>query len=214
MPGVPGQPKACSASTAERAACAISASASSTCAPRSRLRSSISDKEFLQARLGRLSGGTAILRTGGYTETEIDSRKEVARRAVTGLRLAIEDGVVPGGGAALLGCQACLNSLPAANEDEALAYRILSRALEEPIRVIAHNSGFSEDVILDRIQSAPPGYGFDARQEKIVDLREQGVLDAVRVLVKALEVAVSGAGMALTTDVIVHHSLPKESVEP
>ncbi len=94
----------------------------------------------------------------------------------------------------MLGCQACLNSLPAANEDEALAYRILGRALEEPMRVIAHNSGFSEDVILDRIQSAPPGYGFDARQEKIVDLREQGILDAVRVLVKALEVAVSGAG--------------------
>jgi chaperonin GroEL len=173
-----------------------------------------SDKELLQARLGRLSGGTAILRTGGYTETEIESRQEIARRAVTGLRLALEDGVVPGGGVALLGCQACLDNLPADNEDETLAYRILGRALEEPMRVIAHNSGYSEDVILDRVQSAPPGFGFDARQKMIVDLREQSLLDAVRVLVKALEVAVSGAAMALTTDVIVHHSLPKESLEP
>lgn len=173
-----------------------------------------SEKELLQARLGRLTGGTAILRTGGYTETEIESRKEVARRAVTGLRLAIEDGVVPGGGVALLNCQACLERLPAASDDEALAYRILGRALEEPLRVIAQNSGYSQDVIIDRLQSAPPGSGFDARQGKIVDLRAEGVQDAVRVLAKALEVAVSGAAMALTTDVIVHHSLPKESIEP
>jgi len=122
--------------------------------------------------------------------------------------------VAPGGGVALLSCQACLADLPAANEDEALAFRILGRALEEPLRVIAYNSGYSEDVIIDRLQSAPPGSGFDARQGKIVDLRAQGVQDAVRVLVKALEVAVSGAAMALTTDIIVHHSLPKESLEP
>jgi chaperonin GroEL len=172
------------------------------------------EKQLLQDRLGRLSGGTAILRVGGFTETEMKHREEVARRAITGLRLALQEGVVPGGGAALLACQAALLELEAETTDEAYAYRILARALEEPMRVIAENAGFSADVILDRVQSSPAGYGLDVRQEKILDMKTAGILDSTRVLNKALEVAVSGAALALTTDVIVHHSLPKESIQP
>jgi chaperonin GroEL len=172
------------------------------------------EKQLLQDRLGRLSGGTAILRVGGFTETEMKHREEVARRAITGLRLALQEGVVPGGGAALLACQAALLELEAETTDEAYAYRILARALEEPMRVIAENAGFSADVILDRVQSSPAGYGLDVRQEKILDMKTAGILDSTRVLNKALEVAVSGAALALTTDVIVHHSRPKESIQP
>ena len=173
-----------------------------------------SEKELLQQRLGRLSGGTAILKVGGFTDTQISTLTELAKRAVTGLRLAIQDGVIPGGGAGLLGCQAALLVLPAENDEEAIAFRILARALEEPMRVIAENAGFSSDVILDRVQSSPANFGFDARQGKILDMQMQGILDSHQVIQRALEVAVSGAAMALTTDVIVHHSRPKESVEP
>jgi chaperonin GroEL len=173
-----------------------------------------SEKEQLQMRLGRLSGSTAIFRVGGFTDTEIETRKEVATRAVTGLRLAIQSGVVPGGGAGLLQCQSAILNLPANNEDEKIAYRILARALEEPMRVIASNTGYSADVILDRVYSAPPGYGFDAQIEKIVNMQEAGIMDSVRVIEQALEIAISGAAMTLTTDIIVHHRKPKESLEP
>ncbi len=183
---------------------------------RNQIRQSEQDAEkaLLQDRLGRLSGGTAILRVGGFTETEMKWREEVAKRAITGIRLAMQDGVVPGGGAGLLGCQTALLEMPSDNEDEAYAYRILAHALEEPMRVIAENAGFSADVVLDRVQSSPSGFGLDVRQEKILDLRSAGIQDSTRVLKKALEVAISGAAMALTTDVIIHHSRPKESIEP
>jgi chaperonin GroEL len=156
------------------------------------------EKALLQDRLGRLSGGSAILRVGGFTESEMKVREVVAKRAITGIRLAMQDGVVPGGGAGLLGCQVALLELTAETADEAYAYRILAHSFEEPMRVIAENAGFSADVIV----------------EKIVDLSSAGIQDSTLVLNKALEVAITGAAMALTTDVIIHHSRPKESIEP
>jgi chaperonin GroEL len=95
------------------------------------------DRANLIERIGRLSGGTAILRVGGIHETERKARKDVAERAVAGIRVAIQGGVVPGGGSALLDARQALEALPANNEDETIAYRILSRALEEPMRAIA-----------------------------------------------------------------------------
>lgn len=172
------------------------------------------EKEKLRERLGRLTGGTAILRVGGATDTETEALKTTALRAVTTLRHAISGGVVPGGGTALVNAQRGLENLPAANRDEASAYKILSRALEEPMRAIARNAGYQPDVILEKVKSSPPGYGFDARSGRIVDMRQIGVLDAALVLKKALEVAVTGAALALTTDVIVHHRKPQECVEP
>ncbi len=163
-----------------------------------------------RTRLGRISGGTAILRVGGTYENEIKARKEVANRAVNSLRHALRDGVVLGGGAALLQAREALDALPVDHEDTGIAYRILARALEEPMRTIAKNAGFNPDIILDRVQSAPAGYGFDAFSGKVVDLKENQILDGLTVVERAVQTAISGAAMALTTDIIVHHRRPKE----
>jgi chaperonin GroEL len=172
------------------------------------------DRGELRMRLGRLNGGTVILRVGAIHETEREARKAVAERAVTGIRNALLGGVVPGGGTALLNAQSALQGLHAHHEDEAMAFHILTRALEEPMRVIAKNAGYVPDVIVEKVKASPAGCGFDARSGRIVDMRQSGILDAALVLRKALEIAVSGAAMALTTDVIVHHKMPVESVEP
>jgi chaperonin GroEL len=172
------------------------------------------DRGDVQMRIGRLNGGTVIFRVGGIHEVQREARKAVAERAITGIRNAILGGVVLGGGAALINAQSALQAVQARNDDEALAFRILSRALEEPLRTIAYNAGHVPDVIVERVHTAASGYGFDARSGKIVDLRQAGILDAAIVLGKALEIAVSGAAMVLTTDVIVHHAEPKESLEP
>ncbi len=171
-------------------------------------------REKIETRLGRLSGNTVILRLGGHTETEIEVRKEMANRTVLGIRHTVRGGVVAGGGAALLKARRALVELPAANEDEAISYRILRRALEEPVRAIAENAGISPDVVVFQIENAPEGCGYEVHQQKIVDMQSAGVLDSVLVLEKAVQMAVSGAGIALTTDVIVHHKKPKEVVEP
>ncbi len=172
------------------------------------------EKEAVQKRIGRLLGGTAILRVGGLTETERETRKQTANRAVAGLRNALRSGVVPGGGAALLDAQVVCAGLAAANEDEATALKILARALEEPMRAIVKNAGASPDIVVEKVRSAPRGTGFDALSGCLVDMRERGIVDSALVLEKALEVAVSGAAMALTTHVIVHRRQPTESVEP
>jgi chaperonin GroEL len=146
----------------------------------------------------------------------------MAERAVTALRKAIQGGVVAGGGAALLSLQSALEGLPSSRAEDkigrpaedAIAYKILARALEEPMRTIAWNAGAVPDVVVEKAKAAPAGFGFDARNRKIVDMRQAGIVDAVLVLKKALEIAVSGAAMALTTDVIVHHRKPEISIEP
>ncbi len=172
------------------------------------------DQRELQARIGRASGGTAILRVGGATESQIEARKAVAERAVTSLRNAVQGGVVAGGGAALLSARTALAGLPAKRDEEAVAYKLLARALEEPMRTIARNAGAVPEVILEKVKECPPGHGFDARTRQLGDMRAAGIQDALLVLKKAVEVAVSGAAMVLTTDVIVHHKKPKESIEP
>ncbi|MBM3300769.1 MAG: hypothetical protein FJY85_12545, partial [Deltaproteobacteria bacterium] len=171
-------------------------------------------REVLQERLGRLAGGTVILRVGGATDTVTDSLENTAMRAATTLRKALAGGVVPGGGAALLNAQRVLTTLPADSRDEAIAYKLLSRALEEPMRTIAKNAGYQPDIVLEKVKAAPRGHGFDARSGRIVDMRMIGVFDPVLVLEKALEIAVSSATTALTTDVIVQHRKPQECIEP
>lgn len=173
-----------------------------------------SDKELLQQRLGRLVGGTAILRIGGISESELDTRKEIANRAVTGLRLAIQGGVIPGGGSALVSLQSTFQKLSPENEDEAIAFRILNRALEEPMRTIVSNAGFQPDVVLYQVKQSPPKMGFDAIKGSLVNMEDAGIMDAALVVSKALQIGISSAALALTTDVIVHHKQPKEVVEP
>jgi len=172
------------------------------------------EKKKLQERLGRLAGGTAILRVGGAAASAVETRTALAERAVTALRNALLGGVVAGGGAALLQAQSALQGLPAATEEDAIAYRLLARALEEPMRTIARNAGHQPDIIVEKAKAAPAGHGLEARSGQITDLRAAEVTDSTRVLKLALQVAVSGAATALTTDVIVHHKQPKESIEP
>jgi chaperonin GroEL len=119
-----------------------------------------------------------------------------------------------GGGAALVAARAALADLTADNEEERGAYKILARALEEPLRTIAFNSGANPDVVIDHVKASPADHGFEARSRQIVDLRAAGIMDSVQTLTKAVEIAVSGAAMTLTTDVIIHHAEPKETVEP
>lgn len=182
-------------------------------------RSEGEDRERFQKRLGRLLGGTAILYVGGSTESETELRKAKAERAALTLRAALRGGVVPGGGAALLACQKALRLADDGHDagggpDDQAARRILCRALEEPLRVIAANAGYNPDTIVDRVKAAPDGYGFDAWTGQVVDMREAGIVDAALVLEKALQVAVSGASMALTTEVIVHRKRPQEAYTP
>jgi len=174
----------------------------------------INERKYLQQRLGRLTGATALLKVGGVTATEIDVRKETAERAVTAIRKALQGGVVAGGGATLLNLQAALDDLPCPQEEYAVAYKILARALEEPMRAIAQNAGCKPDVIVEKVQEGPLGRGVDARTRQIVDMRQAGIVDAVLVLKKALEIAVSGAAIALTTDVIVNSKKREISIEP
>jgi len=172
------------------------------------------ERKYLQQRLGRLTGATALLKVGGVTATEIEVRKETAERAVTAIRNALQGGVVAGGGAALLNAQAALEGLPNPQDEYTVAYKILARALEEPMRTIAKNAGCMPDVIIEKVKDYPKGYGVDARTRQIADMRQVGVVDSVLVIKKALEIAVSGAAMALTTDVIVNRKQREISLEP
>ena len=164
------------------------------------------EQDNLRQRLGRLLGGVAKLRIGAPTPAELKARKAVAERTVATLRRALQGGVVPGGGAALLACQPALQ--------ETAGSRILSHALEEPLRVIAENAGYEPGAVVARVRANPPGWGFDARTGQIVDLWQEGILDPAVVLQAAVEVAVSGATMILTTDVLVHRRRPPKALEP
>lgn len=183
---------------------------------RGRLRLAESDHEQqkLRERLGRVSGGTAILRVADATDSSTEALKTLSLRAATTVRNALTGGVVAGGGAALIRTQCALATLPTESADETIAYKILSRALEEPMRTIAQNAGYYPSTIIEQVKASAKGYGFDARSGQMTDMQKIGVLDSVVILQKALEIAVSGAAQALTTDVIVHHKKPQECVEP
>jgi chaperonin GroEL len=172
------------------------------------------DRRELQQRIGRASGGTVIMRVGGYTDAEVEQRTGIAEQAVKALRKSVNGGVVPGGGAALLAARDALKGLPVVHDEQRAAYRILARALEEPMRTIARNAGAQPDIIIEKVKECPVGFGYDARARQIVDTRQAGILDSAMVLKTALEIAVRSAALVLTTDVIVHHKQPKESLEP
>jgi chaperonin GroEL len=171
-------------------------------------------KEELRERLGQLTGGAAIVRVGAATESESKLRIENTERAVRALRNAVQAGVVPGGGTALAACRAALMAFPDTDPAQIAAQRILTRALEEPLRVIAGNAGYDADAVITRVCAAPQGHGLDARSGEICNLYDAGITDPVAVLEKAVRTAISGATMAFTTDVIVHRKRPTESIEP
>jgi len=171
-------------------------------------------RQKLQDRLGRLLGGAAILWVGAATEAEINTRKTLANRAAHTLRGTIRRGMVPGGGAALLACQEALQSRldNASTADEHAAYRMLHKAMEAPFRAIVTNAGYEASAILAQLNG--PGTGFDVRSGQVVRMTEAGIWDAAAVVRTAVRGAVSGAALALTTDVLVHHKTRQQAMEP
>ncbi len=178
--------------------------------------SDVDERRKLRARIGKLIGGTATLWIGGFTPADIEFKKEVAERASDAVRGALLDGVVPGGGTALLACRPAVERLlkQATEADARAAFRILHRALETPTRVLVENAGYDPSRVLAEIQHAPAGHGFDASAGKVVDMATAGVFDAASVLREAVLTAVTSAGLALTTDVLVHRRRLVQEVNP
>jgi chaperonin GroEL len=169
--------------------------------------SEVEERQNARERMGKLIGGVAILRIGGATKIDLETRKEQAGRAITALRLAMDGGVAPGGGAAYMACQSALCNLPV-SFDEQVGIHALSAALEEPLRAIAYNAGYEPATIVAQVKGRCAGYGLDARTGAIVDMAEAGIVDPVQVLQAALTAAVSGVIMALTTSFLVNGQRP------
>jgi chaperonin GroEL len=166
------------------------------------------DREKLQERLAKLAGGVAVVKVGAATEVEMKERKDRVDDALHATRAAIEEGIVPGGGVALLRASQVLGSLEASDERR-VGVRIVRRALEEPLRTIAANAGLEGTVVVDHVRSASGAFGLNAATEEYGDLVQQGVIDPTKVVRSALENAASVAGLLLTTQALVVEA-PKE----
>ncbi|HXJ96618.1 MAG TPA: chaperonin GroEL [Terriglobia bacterium] len=161
------------------------------------------DREKLQERLAKLVGGVAQIKVGAATETEMKEKKARVEDAMHATKAAIEEGIVPGGGVALVRCIPALNKLKG-DEDEQIGVNIVKRALEEPLRAIAQNAGHEGAVVIEKVKSNNnPNYGFNAQTESFSDLVEDGVVDPTKVTRTALQNAASIASLLLTTEVLV-----------
>jgi chaperonin GroEL len=161
------------------------------------------DREKLQERAAKLSGGVAVINVGGATETEMKERRTRTDDALHATRAAVEEGVLPGGGVALLRARASLKGLRGANPDEDAGVRIVLRALEEPLRQLAKNAGEEGSVVLARVAAGEGNFGYNAANGQYGDLVRMGVLDPCKVTRVGLQNAASIAGLALTTDVMI-----------
>ena len=160
------------------------------------------DKEKFQERLAKLAGGVAVIKVGAATETELKEKKHRFEDALSATRAAVEEGIVPGGGATLINVIPALDGL-GENADEKVGVRIVRRALEEPLRQIAENAGLEGSVVVEKVKGLPKGQGLDAITEQYVDLTKAGIVDPVKVTRSALENAASIAAMILTTEGLV-----------
>ena len=161
------------------------------------------DREKLQERLAKLTGGVALVRVGGATEIEVKERKDLVDDAFHATKAAAEEGVIAGGGVAYLRAIKAVTSAGKKVEgDEAIGYRIVAKALEFPTRQIAENAGTDGGVVVDEILSQGNNIGYDARTDKYVDMFEAGIIDPAKVARVALQNAASVAGLMLTTDVL------------
>jgi chaperonin GroEL len=167
------------------------------------------DKEKLQERVAKLSGGVAVIKVGAATEIEMKEKKARVEDALHATRAAVEEGVVPGGGVALIRVQRALEKLEAANEDQAVGIRILSRSIEEPLRQIVDNAGEDAAVVLNRVKEGKGAFGYNAANGEFGDMLEAGILDPTKVTRLALQNAASVAGLLLTTEVMVAEA-PKD----
>jgi chaperonin GroEL len=161
------------------------------------------DREKLQERLAKLVGGVAVIKVGAATETELKEKKARVEDAMHATRAAVEEGIVPGGGVALVRCIAALEKLKL-HDDEAIGVNIVKRALEEPMRQIVHNAGSEGAVVVGRIrESKDDNFGFNADTGEYGDLVKAGVIDPAKVTRLALQNAASIAGLMLTTEALV-----------
>lgn len=160
------------------------------------------DREKLQERLAKLVGGVAVIRVGAATETEMKEKKARVEDALNATRAAVEEGIVPGGGVALLRCQSAIESLELEGE-ERFAKQILLKALEEPIRQIANNAGHEGSVVVNHVKEGKDAFGFNAETEVYEDLIQAGVIDPTKVVRFALQNASSVASLLLTTEAMV-----------
>jgi chaperonin GroEL len=171
------------------------------------------DKEKLQERLAKLAGGVAVINVGAATETEMKEKKALVEDALHATRAAVEEGIVPGGGVALLRAQNALDKLKLEREDEQIGVQILRRALEHPIRQIAENAGVEGSIVVDKVRGGKGGYGFNAQTDEYEDLVKAGVIDPTKVVRTALQNAASIAGLLLTTEAVVVE-IPEEKPAP
>jgi chaperonin GroEL len=167
------------------------------------------DREKLQERLAKLVGGVAVIKVGAATEVEMKEKKARVEDALHATRAAVEEGIVPGGGVALVRCQSVLENLKGATEEENIGIRILSRSIEEPTRWIARNAGAEPSIVIDRIRSGKGAYGYNAATGVYEDLIKAGIVDPTKVVRTALQNASSVAGLMLTTEAAVVEK-PKE----
>jgi chaperonin GroEL len=173
------------------------------------------DREKLQERLAKLAGGVAVIRVGGATEVEVKERKDRVDDALHATRAAVEEGILPGGGVALLRASTALDKLKGENEDQRHGVEVVKKALSWPARQIAINAGEDGSVIVGKIQDNDNyAYGFDAQSSKFENLVSQGIIDPTKVVRTALQDAASVAGLLITTEAMVAEVPKKQSAVP
>lgn len=172
------------------------------------------DREKLQERLGKLSGGVAVIKVGAATETEMKEKKDRIDDALHATRAAVEDGIVAGGGVALLRARKALNGITGSNSDQEAGIKIVWRAMEEPLRQIASNSGDPADVVVSKVAEGTGNFGYNAATGEYGDMVEMGVIDPTKVTKTALVNAASIAGLLLTTDCAINDVETKDQPNP
>jgi chaperonin GroEL len=171
------------------------------------------DREKLQERLAKLVGGVAVVRVGAATEVEMKEKKARVEDALHATRAAVEEGIVPGGGVALIRCLSALEKIEAVDE-ERVGVNIVRRALEDPCRWIANNAGWEGSIVLDKIKNNKGAFGFNAASEEFEDLMKAGIVDPTKVVRTALQNASSVAGLLLTTEAMVAEKPEEKSAMP
>jgi chaperonin GroEL len=169
------------------------------------------DREKLQERLAKLAGGVAVIKVGGATEAEVKERKDRVDDAVHATRAAVEEGIVPGGGVALLRATKAVAALRSENPDIQAGIRIVAKALESPIRQIAENAGVEGSIVVGKVAEKSGNFGFDAQKEEYVDMVSAGIVDPTKVVRIALQDAVSVASLLITTEAMVAEKPKKEA---
>ena len=167
------------------------------------------DREKLQERVAKLAGGVAVIKVGAATEVEMKEKKARVEDALHATRAAVEEGIVPGGGVALVRAISALNKLEGDNSDQDHGIGITRRALEEPLRQIAANAGAEASVVLNKVRSGKGNFGFNAATEEYGDMVAMGILDPTKVVRTALQNAASIAGLMITTEAMVAEA-PKD----